>query len=272
MQGEESKMQSVNVWFTHGLVIGILALTVSHVRVADAGETWDGGHGSADEACRARLDESGAFKFSRAKLEGNVAHCFTKAKDGKGEEFDDAAVTKDEPAPEDRAAQEPTSSSTEAPASQPATGESRAGSSCAGQKIKDKKVGYWTNDFQSELNAIYAKSPTEAGGLNAGWVKGRNVAVLELKNGQRLAFTSGSQLHSEQHILNYLNEQNIRPDGVSRIYTELSPCLDQCLPPLIQWFKGYEKCVVIEYSWVHTDKESMRWALQAQRRQQAMGK
>lgn len=261
MQGEELNMQSVNVWFTRGLVVGMLALTVSHGRVADAGETWDGGHGSVDEACRARLDESGAFKFSRAKREGNVAHCFTKAKDGK-----------DEPAPEDRAAQDSTSSSAEAPASQSAVEAPKSDPACAGKKIKDKKVGYWTNDFQTELNAIYAKSPIEVGGLNAGWVQGRNVAVLELKSGQRLAFTSGSQLHSEQHILNYLNEQKIRPDGVSRIYTELSPCLDQCLPPLIQWFKGYEKCVVIEYSWVHTDKESMRWALQAQRREQAMGK
>lgn len=257
------------------LTIGLIGLAAP----VYAGETWDGGHGSPEEACRARLDETGAFQFSRAQVQGNVARCFTKAKDGEGGEYDDAAVTKDEPAPEVRADKASTAASGNAqPAAAGQSGSTTPPSSCAGAKIKDKKVAYFTNDFQPQLNEAFGKNPTEAGGLNAGWSLGRNVAVLELKSGERATFTSGKNpdkgtgLHAEQHLLNYMDAQKIKPDQVMRIYTELSPCLARCLPALQTRFKGYEKCLVIEYTWVHTDPENQRWTLQNQRRQQVMGK
>ncbi|OQW64352.1 MAG: hypothetical protein BVN29_13765 [Nitrospira sp. ST-bin5] len=260
------------------VAVGFFGL-VGHGSSVFAGDTWDGGHGSPEEACRLRLDETGAFRFSRAQVQGNVAHCFTKAKDGEGGEFDDAAVTRDEPAPEAQAAGDSSGpSGGAAPSTPSASSAAQSGSACAGKKITDRKVGYFTHDFQQPLNDVFAKSPTEAGGLNAGWSLGRNVAVLELKTGDRIAFTSGKDpakgkgLHSEQHLLNYMDAQKIGPDQVSRIYSELSPCLDRCLPKLLERFKGYENCVVIEYTWVHTDPESVRSQLQNQRRQQAMGK
>jgi len=68
-------------------------------------DTWDGGKGSADAACRARLDESGAYRFSRAEINGNVAYCYVKAKDGEGSEVHDTSVTRDDPPPEGQAAE-----------------------------------------------------------------------------------------------------------------------------------------------------------------------
>lgn len=274
---EQGRMRVKQLWLGILAVVGLMGVGGSWSPVS-AGDTWDGGHGSPEEACRARLDETGAFRFSRAQVQGNVARCLTKAKDGEGREYDDTAVTRDEPAPEAQAAGD--SSGSSGPAAPPAgagSNASQSGSACAGKKIKDRKVGYFTHDFQQPLNDVFAKNPTEAGGLNAGWSLGRNVAVLELKNGERVAFTSGKDpakgkgLHSEQHLLNYMDANKIGPDQVSRIYSELSPCLDRCLPKLLERFKGYENCVMIEYTWLHTDPESQRWQLQNQRRQQAMG-
>lgn len=77
--------------FLCGVVLG--GILVGGSAQAD---TWDGGYPSADAACRTKIDETGAFMFSRAIVQGHVAHCFTKAKDGEGGEFDDSAVLRDE--------------------------------------------------------------------------------------------------------------------------------------------------------------------------------
>lgn len=77
----------------------VFVFVVLAVNAWGGADTWDGGHPSADAACRARMDESGAFRFHRAQVNGNVAYCYSKAKDGKGPEYHDTSVTKDEAPP-----------------------------------------------------------------------------------------------------------------------------------------------------------------------------
>lgn len=65
---------------------------------AQAAKTWDGGFGSADAACRAKIGETGGFYvYSRVEIKGDVGHCYVKAKDGTGEDIYDTAVTRDDP-------------------------------------------------------------------------------------------------------------------------------------------------------------------------------
>ncbi len=77
------------------ILIGVLGIVVG----ASAQETWDGGAGSVEDACRAKVDETGAFEYSRAEVKGEVAHCYVKAKDGTGGDVYATAVLRDEPAP-----------------------------------------------------------------------------------------------------------------------------------------------------------------------------
>lgn len=78
----------------------ILAVSLGSASLTRAGDTWDGGYGSPEEACRNRVNEEGAFRFSRAEVKGNVAYCFTIAKKDGKDEYHDASVTRDEPAEE----------------------------------------------------------------------------------------------------------------------------------------------------------------------------
>jgi len=94
-----------------GLLSAVTAFLCIGLSAAALADTWDGGKGSADAACRARIDESGAYRYSRAEINGNVAYCYVKVKEGEGSDIHDASVTRDDPLPE-------------APAEEKAAGES----------------------------------------------------------------------------------------------------------------------------------------------------
>ena len=74
----------------------------------------------------------------------------------------------------------------------------------------------------SDLSQI-AKLYRLENGINTG----RNIAVFEYldSNNQHQYITMPSQgRHSERRIGAWLDEQNIHPDRVTRIYSELAPC------------------------------------------------
>jgi len=72
------------------MTLGLLSITGA------AAETWDGA-GSADAACRAKIDGSGAYAYSRVEVKGDVGHCYVKIKEGKGDDIYETAVTRDVP-------------------------------------------------------------------------------------------------------------------------------------------------------------------------------
>lgn len=208
-----------------------------------AGDTWDGGFGSADAACRSKYDDSGAFRYSRAEVKGNVAHCYSIAKEDGKDEYYDTAVTKDEPAEEakEEAKEEKKDSGggagkTGGPSSPP------AGSSADAFPHKCIEA-YGTTNFEAELDAAHKAFP----------VVGGNVAVLEWKDKgkKKTKWFSSQGAHSEQNILSFMAANNIPKESVTRIFTELSPCVTQCLPVLSQHFEGVRKNVTIEFHWVH---------------------
>jgi len=71
-----------------------IILIVLGAMPAHAADTWEGGQ-TAEVACRAKLDETGAYAFSHVEINGKVGHCFVKAKSGDGEPIYDTAVFKD---------------------------------------------------------------------------------------------------------------------------------------------------------------------------------
>ncbi len=104
------------------------------------------------------------------------------------------------------------------------------------------QVGYWTHDFQQELNQMYQSGDAHVRG---------NVAVVELSDGTRRAFASGAGEHSEQAMVAALREAGIEPSQVRRIYSELSPCLDRCLPALKEFLGDHARNVHLEFTWLH---------------------
>lgn len=224
---------------------------------AAAGETWGGGHGSADAACRERIGNSeSAYAYKRAEVNGNVAYCYVKIKEGEGDEIHDASVTKDEPAPE-----------AEEEKKEEASGAAQGGPGEPGGKGgKEPKVdsfpfvchkNYFGSDFEQELNDAYKTTHAGTGGAGAGLFTGGNAAVLEWKEKgvrKRQWFTSGDG-HSEQHILAYITEKKIPKEAVTRILSELSPCVERCYPALHKHFEGVRKNVKLEFFWIH-DKDT----------------
>jgi hypothetical protein len=112
--------KSTKLYFQRSRLWAALALLGVGLSQTTLADTWDGGSGSADAACRVRLDESGAYRFSRAEINGNVAYCYMKPKDGEGSEVHSTSVVRDEPPPETQTTQESASNSTDA-ATQPDT-------------------------------------------------------------------------------------------------------------------------------------------------------
>jgi hypothetical protein len=56
-------------------------LLLSCTLVAAEGK-WDGEYGSADQACRAKTEDSAsAYQYSHAEVKGDIAHCYTKPRD-----------------------------------------------------------------------------------------------------------------------------------------------------------------------------------------------
>ena len=213
--------------------------------------TWDGGQGSADAACRAKHGGGGVYQYKRADVKGKVAHCYEKSADGEGDEIYFAAVSQDEgPEEEAKQADSKDDKSDAAPPTSP-------GGGSAGGKAKDefasKCIPFPSNDWSTELDAAYKAPVSGSGGAGAGMFEAQNAAVLEWnESGSRKTqwFTSGDG-HTEKHILKYLKDKKIPRENVTRIYSELSPCIAQCLPALSQHFEGMRPKVTIEFSWFH---------------------
>jgi hypothetical protein len=133
-----------------------------------AGETWEGGYGSADAACRAKIDESGAFQYSRVEIKGKVGHCYTKAKDGEGDEIYASAVTQDEMPEEGQEAKSESSDDPSTPAADAADKNQKGGpSDCSKlQALKEdplkKEVIARFNTVVAQVNQEFGKTPAIA--------------------------------------------------------------------------------------------------------------
>ncbi|MBK7575264.1 MAG: hypothetical protein IPI26_08430 [Elusimicrobia bacterium] len=226
----------------------ILAVSLGSASLTRAGDTWDGGYGSPEEACRNRVNEEGAFRFSRAEVNGNVAYCFTIAKKDGKDEYHDASVTRDEPAEEPKKDAEdgnkknPAPEPAKASAPPPAASKDAFPTACI--------EAYGTTEFETEIDDAYKAKSSPSG----------NVAVLEwTKNGMRKTqWFNSSGAHSEQNILAYMTSQNIPKEAVTRIFTELSPCQGQCLPALSERFEGVRKNVTLQFHWIHSTGQNYK--------------
>jgi hypothetical protein len=226
----------------------VLSALSGFVSPARAGSTWDGGYGSPEEACRNRVNEEGAFRFSRAEVHGNVAYCFTIAKQDGKDEYHDASVTRDEPVEEAKKDEDaadkkaPTPEPAKTPPPPPAASKDAFPVACI--------EAYGTTDFETEIDDAYQAKSTPSG----------NVAVLEwTKNGKRKTqWFNSSGAHSEQNILAYMTSQNIPKESVTRIFTELSPCQGQCLPALSERFEGVRKNVTLQFHWIHSTGQNYK--------------
>lgn len=226
----------------------VLAALLGSIAPLWAGDTWDGGYGSAEEACRNRINEEGAFRFSRAEVHGNVAYCFTIAKQDGKDEYHDASVTRDEPAEEPKKDEEEANNKSnasepaKAPPPPPAASKDEFSSACI--------EAYGTTDFETEIDDAYKAKSSPTG----------NVAVLEWtdKGKRKTKWFNSSGAHSEQNILAFMTSQNIPKEAVTRIFTELSPCLNQCLPALSEKFAGVRKNVTLQWHWIHSTGQNYK--------------
>jgi hypothetical protein len=181
-----------------------------------------------------------------------VARCYEKAKEGESDEIYYNAVTQDE-GPEEGEAKPADSKNGNSNAAPP----ENSGAASAGGKAKDefasKCIPFPSNDWNTELDAAYKAPVSGSGGAGAGMFEAQNAAVIEWnENGKRKTqwFTSGDG-HTEKHIIKYLKDKKIPRENVARIYSELSPCIAQCLPALSKHFEGIRPKVTIEFSWFH---------------------
>lgn len=63
--------------FFNALLLCLLSCTL-----AAAEGKWEGEYGSADQACRAKTEDStSAYQYSHAEVKGDIAHCYTKPRD-----------------------------------------------------------------------------------------------------------------------------------------------------------------------------------------------
>jgi hypothetical protein len=225
-----------------------LAALLGPVSSARSGSTWDGGYGSPEEACRNRVNEEGAFRFSRAEVHGNVAYCFTIAKQDGKDEYHDASVTRDEPVEEAKKDEDaadkkaPTPEPAKTPPPPPAASKDAFPVACI--------EAYGTTDFETEIDDAYKAKSSPSG----------NVAVLEWteKGNRKTKWFNSSGAHSEQNILAYMTSNNIPKEAVTRIFTELSPCQGQCLPALSQRFEGVRKNVTLQFHWIHSTGQNYK--------------
>lgn len=226
----------------------VFAALVGAVLPARAGETWGGGFASPDDACRSKIDESGAFKFSRPEVHGNVAYCFTIAKQDGKDEYHDASVTRDEPAEEPKKDEEEANNKSSAPEGENAGAPPPAASNDAFSTACIEAYG--TTDFETEIDDAYKAKSSPTG----------NVAVLEWteKGKRKTKWFNSSGAHSEQNILAFMTAQNIPKEAVTRIFTELSPCQGQCLPALSERFAGVRKNVCLEFHWIHSTGQNYK--------------
>src|SRR5690606_26158439 len=118
-----------------------------------------------------------------------------------------------------------------------------------------RRVAYWDNDFQAELNAMHRRGSKPVHPLGHPPIDriGQNVAIVELVDGTRIPFRSGINGHSEQAMIRALTKANIQPTQVARIYSELSPCIERCMPALRAWLGDHAANVDLEYTWAHGD-------------------
>lgn len=263
----------------------VLALLLLLSRPASAaGTTWTGGHSSADAACKAIIGDGGYYPFHRAEVKGDLAYCYTKSKDGEGDEIYSSAVFKEDPPPEkdkDEAGQ----SKKDEPAAGGGEGAPPPPSKDDKDKFKSKCLDqYFGSEWEPELKAAYGTTNSGVGGAEGGVVGNGNVAVLEWKEGgarKRQKFTSGDG-HSEQHLLAFLNEKKIPKESVTRIFSELSPCEARCLPALSAYFAGARKNITLEFNWLHSGEgkystckgknaNALRSEVKAERRKRAVG-
>jgi hypothetical protein len=215
-----------------------------------AGETWEGGYGSADAACRAKIDESGAFMYSRVEIKGNIGHCYTKAKDGEGEESYVSAVMRDETPEEGKEAS--SSDSSEDPSPPPAEAaakDQKGGSDCSklqaleGDKLKKeviarlKKIVVLVNQEFAKKPAIAMEVVSEAEIVGVSYTFG----AKQTKSGQSISDASLNILYG--HILERLTGKR---------FAQYDPCLPtylEYIPNVIQMqtpggspdFKGLDK-------------------------------
>lgn len=194
------------------------------------GAAWDygggpGRFGDAAAACRDMLRRSSdKYNFAGVKpteIEGTQG-CYASLKGGDGPFTVGAVVEiKDAPAPPDKFQTE-----------------------CIPE--------YFSTDFETELDDEYRKGVK----LNG------NVGVVEWYNedGERQAkaFSSSADGHSEQQILAFLLKEKVPKDRVTRIFSELSPCVNKCLPKLSKHFEGVRSQVTLEFHWLHDQEQSYK--------------
>jgi hypothetical protein len=204
-------------------VAGMLAPSIT------TAETWEGGYGSADAACRAKIDESGAFMYSRVEIKGNIGHCYTKPKEGEGDDSYTTAVMRDEPPEESNGStsSDPSDSPSPPPA-EAAAKDQKGGDDCSklqaltDDKLK-KEVITRLNKVVAQVNQAFAKSPSiamevisEAEIVGISYTFG----AKQTQNGQSISDASLNILYG--HILERLVGKRFAKD-------------DPCLPPYLEY-------------------------------------
>ena len=145
------------------LVVALCAVSLSHAA------TWDGGKGSADAACKDKIDKDSAYKHSRTEVVGDFARCYVKAKEGKGEEIYNALAIQDNEPQETEAEKNDTSTSNVA--SDPAaSGSAQAEENCSEPPLAyasmtdDEPVGPGKDYSTTQKEKVRQKNKDNNGG------------------------------------------------------------------------------------------------------------
>ncbi len=237
-------------WFARRVLAGMAVAAVLGAPSVAVGETWEGGYGSADAACRAKIDESGAFQYSRVEIKGNIGHCYTKAKDGEGDDSYASAVMRDEPPEENKESTSSDAADDPSPSPADVAAKDEKGTDACSKlqglneaKLK-KEVIARLNKIVAQVNQEFAKTPaiameviSEAEIVGVSYTFG----VKQTQSGQSISDASLNILYG--HILERL---------VGRRFAKYDPCLPpylEYIPNVVQMqtpggspdFKGLDK-------------------------------
>jgi len=144
---------------------------------------WEGGYGSADQACRAKTEDSAsAYQYSHADVKGDFAHCYTKPRDAENKSPPDYVTVvyfTEEPAPGEVAEDE--EDKTGSDSSTPSSSTSHDSSSQA--DICQQVVDTFNETLADELSpsktngATIAVGAIVADGVIQSWVAGASSII-----------------------------------------------------------------------------------------------
>jgi hypothetical protein len=201
--------------------LSIVTASASFCRAGTAKETWENGYPSAASACRAMIGQNDYVEFSRVDLKDGDGHCWTKPKDGKGEESYCCRVSKDltpQPLKEDPVEANPSP----APADGPPADECAGLAAMSPKDLKAEVVSRLTKVMDAANDALAQNPAIAMQVVSEAEIQGMMQTFGIKTINKKLAMTESSLAVVYGHVIERLTARRFAQD-------------DRCLPPYVAY-------------------------------------